>query len=141
MIATKKTLHDDVLSTLDRLDQCGIGGHVVETGRGDQIWVFLGEPCSAKATEVLLKRLMVGEHEAHAGQRPIGLPLGVDHDDRDVFCCFLNRFFAPVPNERECLVHTTPPTSTDVLQPRRSAICFSLANTLTVVNRALGCGH
>ena len=116
VIATKKTLHDDVLNTLERLDQCGIGGHIVEISKGYQIWVFLEEPCSAKATEVLLGRLMVGEHIVHARQSPVGLPLGVDPEDRDVFCCFLSRFFTPVPNQREYLVHTTPPTSADVLQ-------------------------
>ena len=56
------------------------------------------------------------EHIVHAGQSPVGLPLGVDPEDREVFCCFLNRFFAPVPNQREYLVGTTPPTSSAVLQ-------------------------
>ena len=116
VIATKKALQDDVLGTLDKLDQCGIGGHIVETGRGYQLWVFLEEPCSAKATEVLLDRLMVGEHEVHAGQHPVGLPLGVDCGDREVFCSFLNRIFAPVANQRDYLVHTIPATSSDVLQ-------------------------
>ena len=116
VVFTKKTLQDDVLNTLEKLDQCGIAGHIVETGKGYQIWVFLEEPCSAKATEVLLGTLMVGEHQVHAGQSPVGLPLGVDHGDRDVFCCFLSRFFVPVPDQREYLVHTTPPTSSDVLQ-------------------------
>ena len=116
IVFTKKTLQDDVLNTLEKLDQCGIGGHIVEIANGYQVWVFLEEPCSAKATEVLLHRLTVGEHVVHAGQGPIGLPLGVDHDDRDVFCGFLNGFFAPVENQRDYLVHMITPTSTDVLQ-------------------------
>ena len=116
VVFTKKNLQDDVLNTLEKLDQCGIGGHAIEAGKGYQIWVFLEEPCSAKATEVLLNSQMEGEHQVYAGQSPVGLPLGVAHDDRDVFCCFLNRSFVPVPDQREYLVHTTPPTSSDVLQ-------------------------
>jgi len=115
-IPTKATLHDDVLGTLDNLERHGLSGHTVESRRGYHVWVFLEEPCSAKATEVLLTRLVAGEYEVYAGESPIRLPLGVHHEDRTLFCCFLDREFQPIDDQRNYLVNVVTPVSADVLQ-------------------------
>ena len=115
-IQPKQLLQGDVLATLEQLEYHGIGGHIVESGRGYHLWVFLEEPCSAKATQVLLERLTAGDHEVYAGDRAIRLPLGAYHDDRDIFWCFLGRTFEPVEDQRDYLVDNTTPASVDALQ-------------------------
>jgi len=116
VIATKTIVQDDVLATLDNLELHGLSGHIVESRRGYHVWVFLEEPCSAKATEVLLERLVAGEHEVYAGERSIRLPLGVHHEERRLFCCFLDREFQPIGDQRNYLVNVITPVSADVLQ-------------------------
>ena len=112
----KQSLHEDVLGTLDRLDHHGIAGRIVESGRGYHLWLFLEDACSAKATEVLLERVREGDHAVYAGQRPVRLPLGAHHDDRSVFCCFLDGDFQPIRDQRDHLMNAIAPVSTAALQ-------------------------
>lgn len=105
-----------MLGTLDNLELHGLTGHIVESRRGYHVWLFLEEPCSAKATDVLLARQVAGEHGVFAGERPIRLPLGVHHEDRNLFCCFLDREFRPIEDQRNYLVNVIAPVSADVLQ-------------------------
>ena len=111
---TKATLQGDVLGTLRKLH--GINGHIAESRRGYHVWVFLEDPCSTKATEALLERLVAGEHEVYAGERPIRLPLGVHHEDRELFCCFVDRDFQPIEDQRSYLVNGITPVAADALQ-------------------------
>lgn len=122
VVATKKTVQDDVQATLDQLDHHCIAGHIVESGRGYQLWVFLEEACSAKATEVLLEKLKQGEHQVYAAKQPVRLPLGLDHEHPEVFCCFVDREFEPVRDQRDYLVNAITPSSPNVLQAACSAI-------------------
>lgn len=111
----KDALQPEILATLANLDKHGIAAHIEDSGRGYHLWVFFAQPASADAVRKMLAQWIVGRHEIYCDGHSIRLPLGVYPTDKRLFCCFLDRDFCPVPDQRDYLVRRIHPTDPRVL--------------------------